>query len=50
MARVVHFEIHAEHPERAIQFYQKSFGWEFHKFKDTEGNVFGTMQNDPNAK
>ena len=127
MARVVHFEIHAEQPERAIQFYQKSFGWEFHKwdgpvdywmvmtgpddqpgingglvhrrgkidgeaviayvctvdvpeidttqatveknggtivvpkmavpgvgwlvyFKDTEGNIFGAMQNDPNAK
>jgi predicted enzyme related to lactoylglutathione lyase len=32
MARVVHFEIHAENPERAIQFYQKSFGWEFQKW------------------
>jgi predicted enzyme related to lactoylglutathione lyase len=32
MARVVHFEIHAEKPERAIQFYQKSFGWEFQKW------------------
>jgi predicted enzyme related to lactoylglutathione lyase len=127
MARVVHFEIHAENPERAIEFYQKSFGWEFQKwegpmdywmvmtgpkdqpgidgglvprqgkidgqaviayvctvdipdldatvstveqnggsiavpkmavpgvgwlayFKDTEGNIFGAMQNDPNAK
>jgi predicted enzyme related to lactoylglutathione lyase len=124
---VVHFEVHAESPERAIQFYQKTFGWEFQKwegpmdywmvttgpedqpginggliqrrgeidgeaviayvctldvpdvdatvasveqnggtvavpkmavpgvgwlvyFKDTEGNVFGAMQNDPNAK
>lgn len=127
MARVIHFEIHAENPERAIQFYQRSFGWEFQKwdgpmdywlimtgpkdqpgidgglvrrqgkidgeaviayvctvdvpnidetvsiveknggtiavpkmavptvgwlvyFKDTEGNIFGAMQNDPNAK
>ncbi|MCK5711206.1 MAG: VOC family protein [Hyphomicrobiaceae bacterium] len=33
MARVVHFEIHAENPERAIQFYQKSFGWEFQKWE-----------------
>lgn len=33
MARVVHFEIHAESPERAIQFYQKSFGWEFQKWE-----------------
>jgi predicted enzyme related to lactoylglutathione lyase len=33
MARVVHFEIHAEKPERAIQFYQNSFGWEFQKWE-----------------
>jgi predicted enzyme related to lactoylglutathione lyase len=33
MARVVHFEIHAEKPERAIHFYQKSFGWEFQKWE-----------------
>lgn len=33
MARVVHFEIHTENPERAIQFYQKSFGWEFQKWE-----------------
>jgi predicted enzyme related to lactoylglutathione lyase len=33
MARVVHFEIHAENPERAIEFYQKSFGWEFQKWE-----------------
>jgi len=32
MARVVHFEIHAEKPDRAINFYQKSFGWEFQKW------------------
>jgi len=127
MARVVHFEIHADKPERAIKFYQQSFGWEFQKwdgpmdywmvmtgpkdqpgidggllprrgkidgeaviayvctvdvpdidaasssveqnggtiavpkmgvpgvgwlvyFKDTEGNIFGAMENDPDAK
>jgi predicted enzyme related to lactoylglutathione lyase len=33
VARVVHFEIHAEKPERAITFYQKSFGWEFQKWE-----------------
>ena len=32
MARVVHFEIHAEKPDRAINFYQNSFGWEFQKW------------------
>ena len=29
MARVVHFEIHAEDPERAVRFYERVFGWRF---------------------
>ncbi len=29
MPRVVHFELHAEQPERAIEFYKGLFGWEF---------------------
>src|SRR5204863_6310316 len=32
MPRVIHFEIHAENPERAIQFYRGLFGWEFTKW------------------
>lgn len=32
MPRVVHFEIHAEQPERAIAFYRDLFGWEFTKW------------------
>jgi predicted enzyme related to lactoylglutathione lyase len=32
MPRVVHFEIHAEDPERALTFYQKVFGWDFQKW------------------
>ena len=32
MARVIHFEIHAENPERAIAFYQGLFGWKFDKW------------------
>ncbi len=32
MPRVVHFEIHADNPERAIKFYSKIFGWEFNKW------------------
>jgi predicted enzyme related to lactoylglutathione lyase len=32
MARVIHFEVHADNPERAIQFYQEVFGWEFSKW------------------
>ncbi len=27
MARVVHFEIHADDPERAARFYTEAFGW-----------------------
>ncbi len=33
MPRVVHFEIHAENPERAIAFYQGLLGWEFSKWE-----------------
>ena len=29
MPRVVHFEIHADNPERAVAFYSKVFGWSF---------------------
>jgi uncharacterized protein len=32
MARVVHFEIHAADPERAMRFYGEVFGWQFRKF------------------
>jgi predicted enzyme related to lactoylglutathione lyase len=32
MARVVHFEIHADDPERAIRFYQNLFGWHIQKW------------------
>src|SRR4051812_43993591 len=32
MSRVVHFEIHADDPERAVRFYQGVFGWEFTKW------------------
>ena len=32
MNRVVHFEIQADNPERAIEFYKSIFGWEFTKW------------------
>ncbi len=32
MYRVIHFEISADVPERAIAFYQKIFGWKFTKW------------------
>jgi len=33
MPRVVHFEIHAANPERAINFYQTLFHWSFQKWE-----------------
>jgi predicted enzyme related to lactoylglutathione lyase len=33
MPRIVHFEIHAGDPERAMKFYQECFGWSFQKFE-----------------
>jgi len=33
MPRVVHFEIHAADPNRAVNFYQKLFGWSFQKWE-----------------
>lgn len=33
MPRVVHFEIHAGEPERAIAFYEKVFAWTFQKWE-----------------
>lgn len=36
MPRVVHFEIHAERPERAIRFYSQLFRWEFTKWTGPE--------------
>lgn len=56
--RVVHFEIQADDPERAVGFYTDIFGWEMIKwggmawqgyYLDTEGNTFGIHQPDPSA-
>jgi len=32
MSRVIHFEIPAENPDRAVAFYTKAFGWKFEKW------------------
>ncbi len=32
MAKVIHFEIPAENPKRAVDFYKKVFGWKFSKY------------------
>lgn len=36
MNRVVHFEIHAEDPERAMRFYKDVFGWSFQQWADQQ--------------
>jgi predicted enzyme related to lactoylglutathione lyase len=42
MGRVIHFEIHAVQPARAIGFYKKMFGWTFTKWGDQEYWLIGT--------
>ena len=32
MSRPIHFEIHAENPERAMTFYRNLLGWEFNQW------------------
>ncbi len=36
MPRVVHFEIHADDPQRAVNFYQNVFGWQINKWEGPE--------------
>ena len=36
MPRVVHFEIHADDPQRAVNFYQGVFGWDIKKWEGPE--------------
>jgi predicted enzyme related to lactoylglutathione lyase len=36
MSRIVHFEVMAENPERAIAFYSKVFGWQINKWDGPE--------------
>jgi len=33
MPRVIHFEIHASDPDRAVTFYEALFGWTFQKWE-----------------
>lgn len=38
--RVVHFEIHAENPARAMKFYTDIFGWKFTDFSEYVGSPY----------
>jgi len=36
MSRVVHFEIHADNPQRAVNYYQQLFDWQINKWEGPE--------------
>jgi len=36
MARVVHFELYADEPKRAVAFYERVFGWKVKKWDGPE--------------
>jgi predicted enzyme related to lactoylglutathione lyase len=42
MARVVHFEITADNPERAVKFYAQALGWKIERFGDEKYWLVGT--------
>lgn len=37
MSRVIHFEIHAANPQRAVEFYRTVFGWSVEDWSDYAG-------------
>jgi predicted enzyme related to lactoylglutathione lyase len=47
MNRVIHFEIHAADPERAMAFYQALFGWTFAKWGDFDFWQITTGEGEP---
>ena len=46
--RVSHFEIQAENPERAAEFYAKCFGWEIKKWEGGQIEYWMVMTGDRN--
>ena len=47
MPKVVHFEIHAENPERAIKFYTNVFGWKINQWGKEPYWMVNTGENKP---
>jgi predicted enzyme related to lactoylglutathione lyase len=47
MPRVVHFEIHAENPERAVKFYTQLFGWAITNWSGGEYWLINTGETQP---
>lgn len=46
MGRLIHFEIHADDPERAVGFYTGVFGWSVSRFGDMEYWLLSTGPDD----
>ena len=47
MSRVIHFEIHASDPQRAVDFYRSVFGWSVEDWSDYAGMpYFGVTTGD----
>lgn len=40
MSRVVHFEIQADDPQRAMRFYADVFGWQFQDYGEVTGSPY----------
>jgi len=47
MPRIVHFEIHADDPERAIGFYEALFGWEISRWGEMDYWLIRTGEGTP---
>lgn len=50
MNRVVHFEIQAEDPERAAQFYREVFGWTIEKWEGLGWDYWMVMTAEKDSK
>jgi uncharacterized protein len=48
MSRVVYFEIHAEEPQRAMNFYEAIFGWGFQRWEGPQ--EYYLIKTGPNDK
>ena len=49
MTRPVHFEIHADEPERAAQFYESVFAWKFNRWGEAEPAYWIIVTGDDDA-
>ncbi len=50
MNRLVHFEIQADEPERAAQFYREIFGWSIEKYPGLGWDYWGVMTGEKDSK